>query len=284
MEHKIHDRFADMLVMIDYRSTLRWLKLLLSRTALTALNRFYIRWIYIFVTPTYALNGRGSNLAAEPMKEKLHGAESWLYPISIQTAWRVGLNERPHWYSHKSIHHLQLQKSYDTGHAHEVLLMDIKVDWNFAQHTSNILSHYNCSWIMSRVNGSIDKSSYLMEHIAIMHPAREETNNPRARDFISSALDKNRQAIAPMTSFAVQEKFCFIFIDTNGAVVRLPHLTHPLSWQGPKESFILRIIREFVHTLVIFQSLFLSEMISCFLTAPTQRQCKSLTAGHRSLR
>lgn len=144
--------------MIDHGDMVMRLKMLFSRTALTAFNSFYSRWISIFDAPTYVLVDRGSNLAAELMKEKLHEVEAQLCPIPTKAPWGIGLDERFYRYCHKSIDRLLLQTDYDAGHDLEVLLADVEVGWNFAQHTNNVLLHYNRFGVMPRFIGSLDES------------------------------------------------------------------------------------------------------------------------------
>ena len=158
----------------------------------------------MFDSPTFTIVDRGSNLAAELMKEKLHDVESQLLPIPVEAPWGIGLNERSHRYLHKSIYSLLLQPGYSTGHDQEVLLADAEMGWNFAHHSNNIIPHYHRFGSMSRIIGALDESTRLSKRIALMHLARQETATLRARDFISRALDVSRRNIVTLPSFAVQ--------------------------------------------------------------------------------
>lgn len=81
MTHKIQNTSIEILVMIDHGDRFLKLKKLNNRTAVSAFNDFYSRRISYFDAPTYVLVDRGSNLAAELMKEKLQEIESQLCPV-----------------------------------------------------------------------------------------------------------------------------------------------------------------------------------------------------------
>lgn len=163
--HKIGNKRNDILVMIDHDGMLIRLKLLHSCTAQIAFNAFCSHWIPTFDAPTYVFVHRGSNIAAELMKE-LHNVNGQVCPIPTEAPWGIGLNERSHWYLHKSFQRLLLHCDYDRGHEHEVLQAKVEVGWNYAQHSINILPHYNRLGIMPRIFGSLDESPRLTERIA----------------------------------------------------------------------------------------------------------------------
>lgn len=206
MFHKIRTVSTDVLFMINHADMTLRLNTLQDRTAPTALNSFYKHWISVYDAPTYVLVDRGSNLAAEFMKEKLHEVDAQLCPIPKEAPWGIGLNERSHHYLHKSIHRLLLQKDYDTGHNHEVLLSDVEVGWNYAQHSNNVLLHYHRFGIMPRLLVTLDESPRITERVALMHLARQETEKLRTLDFILRALDNTHRSIMSMKSFSVNEK------------------------------------------------------------------------------
>lgn len=157
----------------------------------------------------FTIVDRGSNLAAEYMKDKLHDVDSQLLPIPFEALWGIGLSERPHRYIHKSIDRLLLQPGYSTGHDHEVLLADIEMGWNFADHSNKIMLHYHRFEAMPRIIGALDESTRLSESITLMHLARRKTATLRERDYISRALDMSRCNIVTLPSFAVQKKVWF---------------------------------------------------------------------------
>lgn len=209
MPHKIRNKHVDILVMIDHSDMLLRLKMLPNRTAEAAFNAYLSRWISVFDSPMFTIVDRGSNLAAEYMKDKLHDVDSQLLPIPVEAPWGIGLNERSHRYLHKSFDRLLLQPGYNTGHDHEVLLADAEMGWNFAQHSNNIVPHYHRFGSMPRIIGALDERTRLSERVALIHLARQETATLRARDFISRALDMSRRNIVTLPSFAVQEKVWF---------------------------------------------------------------------------
>lgn len=209
MPHVIHNKSTNILVIIDHGDMLLRLALLHNNSAPTAFNAFYSRWISIFDAPSYVIVDRGSNLAAEYMKNKLHEVDSQLCPIPTEAPWGIGLNERSHRYLHKSINRLLLQRDYDTGHEHQVLLADVETGWNYALHTNNVIPHYHRFGIMPRSIGNLEECPRLTERIALMELARKETECLRARNFISRALNNNRRHIVPTQSFAIHEKVWF---------------------------------------------------------------------------
>lgn len=149
---------------------------------------------------------RGSDLAAEIIKEKLHRVKAQLCPILTEESWGIGINERSRRYLQKNIDRLLLRKIYDTGHDLEVFLADDEVGWDFALHTDNIFPNYNHFQPMSRFIGLLDERRRLTKRTGLMTLARKETETLCDRDFIAKALDKGGLGIVPVTSFAVRGK------------------------------------------------------------------------------
>lgn len=209
MPHKIHTKAADLLVIIDHGDMLIRLKMLPDRSAPTTFNAFYNRWIAMFDAPTYIIVNRSLSLSTEHMKTKIYEFELQHGHIPTEAPWGIGLNERSHRYIHKSITRLLLEKNCETELEHKELLAEEKTGWNYAQHTNKIRPLYHRFGIMPRIIGSLDEISRLTERVALVQLVRQEKDTPRARDFISRALDPNHRIIVPITTFGVSEKVWF---------------------------------------------------------------------------
>lgn len=75
---------------------------------------------------------------------------------------------------HKRIDSLLFQADYDTGDQREVLLADVGMGWNSAQHAKNIITLYHRFGTMPHIIGSLEDRSSLMERVYVMYLAREE--------------------------------------------------------------------------------------------------------------
>lgn len=76
MFQEISKKATDIFFMIEHGDFFLRLKMLQDRTSKTAFNAYYSLWIPTFDAPTYVMVDRGSNLAAEHVKKKLHEVES----------------------------------------------------------------------------------------------------------------------------------------------------------------------------------------------------------------
>lgn len=195
--------------MIDHGDMRIRLKVLRNRTDSEAFSSLYSRWISIFDASMYVPADRRPNLVAELMKGKLHENEAQLCPNLAEAPRGIGLNARSHRYPHKSVDFLLLRKDYNTGHEPELLLADVEVGWNSAQQTRNINPHYNRFGIMPQLTDYLYESPRLMERIALMHLAREETDTVLARDFLARALNKSRRTVDAIKFFSIEKEIWF---------------------------------------------------------------------------
>lgn len=132
-----------------------------------------------------------------------------MLPIPSEASWSLGINKRSHRYIHKSIDRLILERNYSVGPELEVLLPNVEVGWNSAQHNNNVLSHYHRFGVMPCIVGSLDNLSRLNERIALMELARRETDQLRAEDFIIRVLHPFRRNVNSLRSFTANEKVWF---------------------------------------------------------------------------
>lgn len=83
------------------------------------------------------------------------------------------------------------------------------MEWNFAHHFKNIISHYHRFGSMRRIIGALDDSTHLSKRTVLMHLARQETATLRAPSFVSRAINMSRRNTVTLRSFAEKEKVCF---------------------------------------------------------------------------
>lgn len=126
MKHEIRNESADILVMVDHGNMLMLLKKFPSRTALVAFHRFNSRWISFFGASTYVLVDRGSNLAAELMRETFREDEAQLCLIPTEAQWEIGLYERSHRHLYKRLQCPLFRKDHIVGCKLKVLLVDVE--------------------------------------------------------------------------------------------------------------------------------------------------------------
>lgn len=100
------------------------------------------------------------------MKRKLHEVKTQVLPIPTDAFWGIGLNKRSHRYVHKSLDRLLLQKLFDTGPNYSVLLSDMEIGWNLAQHSESTLPHCHRFDVMLKVLGTISENPRLSEQVA----------------------------------------------------------------------------------------------------------------------
>lgn len=206
MSPKIHNKIDDILVMIDHGDMLLGLQRLQDQSAQTAFNALFSRRISIFDALTCVLVDRGTSFCAELMKRNLHNVGRQLLPIPAEASWGTRLNEQFHCYLCKSLERLLLLKDMDIRREQKVLLADVATVWNFAQHTVNILRHYQRFGVMPKFIGSLSESPHLSERTALMSLARQESKTFRARAFIFRALDSHHRHTVPFKSFSVSRK------------------------------------------------------------------------------
>lgn len=115
----------------------------------------------------------------------------------MDAAWGIGINERLHRYLQNSFDPLLLQQRYDTSHYNEVLLEDVEVVWNFAQHNNDVVPHYYRFVAMHCDIIFIDDRTFLSTGTTLMNVARKETNTLLPRDFIVRDLCTNHRTIVP---------------------------------------------------------------------------------------
>lgn len=94
------------------------------------------------------------------------------------------LIERLDHYLHKNLDRLLLQNDMHSGHDHNVPLADVKIGWNFVQHTYNILTGFHKFEIMPRILGSLSEDCMLNKRIALMHFLRPETKKSSAHGLL----------------------------------------------------------------------------------------------------
>lgn len=105
--------------------------------------------------------------------KKILEIDTQLCLIPSGALWSIDLNDRTHRYPHKVIDLLLLYAGYDTGYEQDILSVDIKIGWNYAQPCSDILPHYYHSRIMPPVYGSVYEGLLLCKRVALMRMTRQ---------------------------------------------------------------------------------------------------------------
>lgn len=131
MDHRINSSNLKVLFMLDKSDQLLPLALLKDDTEGTAFNAYMYRWIAIFDAALHKIVDRGSNMTNAYLKERLRQMDSQICPISTESPWSLGVNERSYSFLHKAFDNFLLTPGFDPGDNLENILAATEMAWNF---------------------------------------------------------------------------------------------------------------------------------------------------------
>lgn len=206
MSHKINTKVNDILVIIGHRGMLLLLQHLNDRSAQTSFNGFHSLWISISDTMMYVPVDHGSGLCMGLMKWKLYMRRVNSYPFQSKNSSVLGLlNNFIATYT-KILIGVYSRNAWMLDTATNFLLADVKIGWNFTEHTNNTLPHFHRFGVLPKVFESLSENFCWSERTTLMNLARNRTETIRIPAFISRSIDFHYRHIAPFKSFSVHEK------------------------------------------------------------------------------